>query len=138
MKGAIPMLGLWDTRDEAAIFSAINHYLETNITYKDIEQHFDTINNKDVKEWKVGDSCWRIVTRSLTQDDCSVVHEYNVSMYLLNWSNRPYVYDYNLTNEMASDKLHFLVRVDTDDNTWDVEEIADPTSGYDIFSHTFY
>jgi hypothetical protein len=29
---------------------------------------------------------------------------------------------------MATDKLHFLIRIDIDDNTWDIEEILDPTN----------
>lgn len=127
MKGEIPELNLWRSVDESAVFSAINNYLGTSITYSALELHFDEIGEKDVDEWKVGDKCWRIITRFLNNNDENV-HEYNVSMYLLDWDSRPYVYDYNLTNEMATDKLHFLIRIDIDDNTWDIEEILDPTS----------
>lgn len=127
MKGEIPELNLWRSVDESAIFSAINNYLETVITYNAVEQHYDVIGEKDVDEWRVGDKCWRIITRFLNNNDENV-HEYSVSMYLLNWDTRPYVYDYSLTNELASDKLHFLIRIDIDDNTWDIEEILDPTN----------
>lgn len=127
MKGKIPELNLWRSTDESAIFSAINNYLETVITYNAVEQHYDVIGEKDVDEWRVGDKCWRIITCSLQSSD-DYVHEYNVSMYLLDWNSRPYVYDYSLTYEMATDKLHFLIKIDIDDNTWDIEEIIDPTS----------
>lgn len=127
MKGEIPTHNLWRSTDESAIFSAINNYLETCITYNSVEQHYDVIGEKDVDEWKVGDKCWRIITRFLNNNDENV-HEYNVSMYLLDFKTRPYIYDYSLTDELSTDKLHFLIKIDIDDNTWDIEEILDPTS----------
>lgn len=127
MKGEIPTHNLWRSTDESAIFSAINNYLETCITYNSVEQHYDVIGEKDVDEWKVGDKCWRIITRFLNNNDENV-HEYNVSMYLLDFKTRPYIYDYSLTDELSTDKLHFLIKIDIDDNTWDIEEILDPTN----------
>jgi hypothetical protein len=127
MTGKIPTLNLWRSTDESAIFSAINNYLGTVITYNAVEQHYDVIGEMDVDEWRVGDKCWRIITRSHKNSD-DYVHEYSVSMYLLDWNSRPYVYDYDLTSAMATDKLHFLIKIDTDDNTWDIEEILDPIS----------
>ena len=127
MKGEIPTLYLWRSTDESAIFSAINNYLETCITYYSVEHHYDVIGKKDVDEWKVGDKCWRIITRFLNNNDENV-HEYNVSMYLLDFKTRPYIYDYSLTDELSTDKLHFLIKIDIDDNTWDIEEILDPTN----------
>ncbi len=126
MKGEVPMSGLWRSIDEASIFSAINNYLETKITFNDVEKHYDVIKEVDVKEWKVGDKCWRIITHFLQNSD-EDVHDYNVSMYLLDWKTRPYIYDYSLANEMATDVLHFLIRINIMDNTWDIEEITDPT-----------
>lgn len=127
MKGEIPTHNLWRSTDESAIFSAINNYLGTVITYNSVEQHYDVIGETDVDEWRVGDKCWRIITRFHNNNDENV-HEYSVSMYLLDWKSRPYVYDYDLTDVMSTDKLHFLIKIDIDDNTWDIEEILDPTN----------
>lgn len=126
MKGEVPMSGLWDSIDEASIISAINSYLETKIAYKDVEKHYDVIGEVDVKEWKVGDNCWRIITQFLP-DSNEYIHDYNVSMYLFDWKTRPYIHDYSLINEMAIDRIHFFVRIDIADNTWKIEEVLDPT-----------
>ena len=124
MKGEVPMKGLWDSTDEASIISAINHYLETKIAYSDVKKHYDVIEEADVKEWRVGDKCWRIIAHFLLNSDYDV-HNYNVSMYLLNWKTRPYIFDYCLTDEMATDKLHFFIRINRVDNTWYIEQITD-------------
>lgn len=133
MKGEASTQGLWSY--ETSIFSAISHYLEINITFDSLEQHFDIINNKSVYEWKVEDKCWRIVTHFLDSDE--YVSDYTVSMYLLDWKSRPYIYDYCLTDEMATDRLHFLVRIDKDANTWDIEEMTDPTKFLNFHSKSF-
>lgn len=51
-------------------------------------------------------------------------------MVLGNWQygGYTYKYDYSLTDELSTDKLHFLIKIDIDDNTWDIEEILDPTN----------
>jgi len=124
MKGEIPSNTLWRSVDESAIFSAINNYLGANISFSDLETHFDVINYRGVNEWKVGDKCWRIITR-LHKNSDENIHDYSVGMYLLDWDSRPYVYDYNLTDEMSTDKLYFIIRIDIDDNIWEIEEVAD-------------
>lgn len=76
------------------------------------------------EEWRVSDKCWRIITHFLPSSDYDV-HDYNVSMYLLNWETRPYIYDYCLTDEMATDKLRFFIRINILDNTWYIEQITE-------------
>ena len=121
MTGEVPTRDLWDTIDEASIISAINCSLETKITYEDVKKHYDVIREADVKEWRVGDKCWRIITQRLPNPDYKV-HDYDISMYLLDFESRPYIYDYILTDEMAIDKLHFFVRINIADNTWYIDD----------------